>query len=75
MWLGECLRLGLMLGAYRKLGFIGHGGVIRGYNAQFSIEQNNVYAVVLLRNYNFGKTNLVVDSRKLLSKLSKLDKS
>jgi len=67
--------LGLMLGAYRKLGFIGHGGVIRGYNAQFSIEQNNVYAVVLLRNYNFGKTNLVVDSRKLLSKLSKLDKS
>jgi CubicO group peptidase (beta-lactamase class C family) len=67
--------LGLMLGAYGKLGFIGHGGLIRGFNAQFSIEQNNVYAVVLLRNYNSGKTNLVVDSRKLLSKLSKLDKS
>ena len=66
--------LGLMLGAYRKLNFIGHGGVVQGYNAQFSIEQHNVYAVVLLRNYRAGKTNLVVDSRKLLSKLSKPDK-
>ena len=41
-----------------------------GYIAQFSIEKNNVYAAILLRNYNTGKTNLVVDSRKLLNKLS-----
>lgn len=71
---GQYYGLGLMFGAYGKLSFIGHGGLLRGYIAQFSIEQNNVYAVVLLRNYNSGKTNLVVDSRKLLSKLSKLDR-
>ena len=63
--------LGLMLGRYNKLDFIGHGGYVQGYLAQFSIEKNNVYAAILLRNYNRGKTNLVVDSRKLLNKLSK----
>jgi CubicO group peptidase (beta-lactamase class C family) len=60
--------LGLMLGRYHKLDFIGHGGFVQGYLAQFSIEKNNVYAAILLRNYNWG--NLVVDSRKLLNKLS-----
>jgi CubicO group peptidase (beta-lactamase class C family) len=63
--------LGLMLGRYKKLDFIGHSGFVQGYLAQFSIEKNNVYAVILLRNYNRGKTNLVVGSRKLLAKLSK----
>jgi CubicO group peptidase (beta-lactamase class C family) len=68
---GRYYGLGLMLARYKKLDFIGHGGLIQGYNAQFSIEQHNVYAVVLLRNYNRGKTNLALDSRKLLNKLSK----
>jgi CubicO group peptidase (beta-lactamase class C family) len=63
--------LGLMFSHYGKLGFIGHGGTVPGYSAQFSIEQHNVYAVILLRNYNRGKTNLPLGSRKLLSKLSK----
>jgi len=63
--------LGLMLGRYKNLEFIGHGGFVQGYLAQFSIEKNNVYAAILLRNYNRGKTNLVVDSRKLLNELSK----
>jgi hypothetical protein len=63
--------LGLMLARYKKLNFIGHGGLVRGHLTQFSIEKNNVYAAILLRNYNRGKTNLALDSRKLLSKLSK----
>jgi CubicO group peptidase (beta-lactamase class C family) len=65
--------LGLMLARYKKLDFIGHGGLVHGYLAQFSIEKNNVYAVVLLRNYNRGKTNLALGSRKLLAKLSKAE--
>jgi len=68
---GSYYGLGLMLAKYKKLDFIGHGGLVRGYLAQFSIEKNNVYAAILLRNYNRGKTNLALGSRKLLSKLSK----
>jgi CubicO group peptidase (beta-lactamase class C family) len=68
---GSYYGLGLMLARYKKLDFIGHGGLVRGYLAQLSIEKNNVYAAVLLRNYNRGKTNFAVGSRKLLSKLSK----
>ena len=63
--------LGLMLARYKKLDFIGHGGLVPGYIAQFSIEKNNVYAAILMRNYNRGKTNLALDSRKLLHKLSR----
>ncbi len=68
---GRYYGLGLMLARYGKLDFIGHGGLVPGYIAQFSIEKNNVYAAILLRNYNRGKTNLALGSRKLLSKLSK----
>ena len=68
---GRYYGLGLILGRYRTLEFRGHGGLAPGFIAQFSIENNNVYAAVLLRNYNNGKTNLVVGSRKLLYELSK----
>ena len=68
---GRYYGLGLILGGYRTLDFRGHGGLVPGFSAQFSIENNNIYAAVLLRNYNNGKTNLVVGSRKLLYELSK----
>jgi CubicO group peptidase (beta-lactamase class C family) len=68
---GSNYGLGLILSRYKKLDFIGHGGLVQGYIAQFSIEKNNVYAAILLRNYNSGKTNLALGSRKLLNKLSK----
>ena len=67
---GRYYGLGLILGRYHKLDFIGNGGFVQGYLAYFSIEKNNVYAAILIRNYNRGKTNLVVDSRKLLNRLS-----
>jgi CubicO group peptidase (beta-lactamase class C family) len=66
---GRRYGMGFMHANYGKLGFIGQEGIVPGYNAQFSIEQHDVYAVVLLRNYNTGKTNLTLDSRKLLAKL------
>ncbi len=68
---GSYYGLGLMLSRYKKLDFIGHGGLVRGYLTQFSIEKNNVYAIILFRNYNKGKTNLALGSRELLNKLSK----
>jgi CubicO group peptidase (beta-lactamase class C family) len=68
---GRYYGLGLIRGRYKKLGFIGHGGLAPGYIAEFSIEKNNVYAAILLRNYNRGKTNLELASRKLLYELSK----
>jgi CubicO group peptidase (beta-lactamase class C family) len=61
--------MGFMHAWFGKLGFIGQEGIVPGYNAQFSIEQHNVYAVVLLRNYNTGKTNLTLGPRKLMHKL------
>jgi CubicO group peptidase (beta-lactamase class C family) len=68
---GRYYGLGLMLGRFGKLDFAGHGGNLPGYLTQFSIERHRVYAVILMRNYNKGKTNLTLDSRKLLSKLYK----
>ncbi len=68
---GRYYGLGIALARFGKLGFIGHSGVVPGYLTQFSIEQHNVYAVILLRNYNRGKINLALGSRKLLYKLSK----
>ncbi len=67
---GRYYSLGLILGRYKKLNFKGHGGFVQGYLAQFSIEENNVYAAILLRNYNKGNTNLALGSQKLLNKLS-----
>jgi CubicO group peptidase (beta-lactamase class C family) len=67
---GSNYGLGLMLSRYKKLDYIGHGGFVRGFLAQFSVEKNNVYAAILLCNYNWDKTNLALGSRKLLNKLS-----
>lgn len=63
--------LGLMSAQHKELKFEGHEGIAPGFNAQFTIEQHNIYAVILLRNYNRGETNLTLGSRKLLYKLSK----
>ena len=68
---GYIIPCGLMLARHGKSAFIGHGGTLPGYTAQFSIEQHNVYAIILLRNYNRSKTNFPLGSRKLLYKLSK----
>jgi CubicO group peptidase (beta-lactamase class C family) len=50
---------------------MGHGGGIAGYTSYFCFDIINGNAVILLRNYNEGKTNLELSSTILLEKLAK----
>ena len=66
--------MGLSVYKYKGTTIIEHAGLVNGYSSQFSFDKNSQYAVVLLRNYPKGKTNLQLFSIELLSKLKKLDK-
>ncbi|MES2278719.1 MAG: serine hydrolase domain-containing protein [Bacteroidota bacterium] len=70
---GENYGLGLMIIKKRGLNIIGHDGSVPGYTADLAIEQNSGYAVILMRNYNKGATNLVGASNILLEELKKMD--
>lgn len=50
--------------------FAGHGGSVAGYTAQLLFEPATGLTVVLLRNYNRGRTNLGEAARALLAGLS-----
>jgi CubicO group peptidase (beta-lactamase class C family) len=50
---------------------IGHSGSIAGYSSYFCFDIKNGNAVILLRNYNSGKTDLALRSTILLEKLAK----
>jgi CubicO group peptidase (beta-lactamase class C family) len=50
---------------------IGHSGSIAGYSSYFCFDIKNGNAVILLRNYNSGKTDLELRSTILLEKLAK----
>ena len=49
--------------------FAGHGGSVSGYTAQLTFEPATGLTVVLLRNYNRGRTNLGRAARELLAGL------
>ncbi len=49
---------------------VGHAGSNAGYAAHFEYEKDSEYGVILMRNYNFGNTNLDLRSNSLLRKLS-----
>jgi CubicO group peptidase (beta-lactamase class C family) len=49
---------------------VGHAGSNAGYSAHFEYEKDSEYGVILMRNYNFGNTNLDLRSNSLLRKLS-----
>ncbi|WP_178984693.1 serine hydrolase domain-containing protein [Winogradskyella helgolandensis] len=49
---------------------VGHAGSNAGYTAHFEYEKDSEYGVILMRNYNFGNTNLDLRSNSLLRKLS-----
>lgn len=49
---------------------IGHGGSTPGYSAHFEFEKNSMYGIVIMRNYNFGNTNLDLRTNALLRKIS-----
>lgn len=50
--------LGTMIMHDRQLGMFGHDGGDPGYTSMLTIEPVSGYAVILLRNYNLGVTNL-----------------
>jgi len=65
--------LGFNLYADQGINTVGHGGSTPGYSAHFEFEKDSKYGVILLRNYNFGNTNLDLRSNALLRTLSILD--
>lgn len=50
---------------------VGHQGGTAGYRANFLFEKESEYGVILLRNYNWGTTDLNLRSTILLRKLKK----
>ena len=52
---------------------VGHGGSNAGYSAHFEYEKDSEYGIILMRNYNFGNTNLDLRSNSLLRKLSLME--
>ena len=49
---------------------VGHGGSTPGYSAHFEFEKNSEYGIIIMRNYNFGNTNLDLRSNAILRKLT-----
>jgi CubicO group peptidase (beta-lactamase class C family) len=49
--------------------YIGHSGSDPGYTSALVIDPKGKYAVILLRNYNIGATNLIKASEELLDRL------
>lgn len=54
------------------LNTVGHQGGTPGYSAHFLFDKNSEYGVILLRNYNWGITDLYLRSTLLLKSLNNL---
>jgi CubicO group peptidase (beta-lactamase class C family) len=65
--------LGLLLYQDSTITTVGHGGSVSGYTANFIFEKDCQYGVILMRNYNWGITDLELRPLSLLKKLKKLD--
>ncbi len=65
--------LGLMIIKNKVFNVVGHNGSVPGYTSQFNIEQDSGYAVILMRNYNKGNTNLERASLDLLKDLKQAE--
>lgn len=61
---------GFDLYSAQAINTIGHRGSTPGYSAHIEFEKDSKYGVVLLRNYNFGNTNLDLRANALLRNLS-----
>jgi CubicO group peptidase (beta-lactamase class C family) len=70
---GKNYGLGLMIIKNKNIDIIGHNGSVPGYTSQFAIEQESGYAVILMRNYNFGSTDLERITFDLLRDLKKAE--
>ncbi len=63
---------GLSLFKDDQISTAGHGGSVAGYNCYMAFDKESQYGVILMRNYNRGKTNLGRASRDLILKLKSL---
>jgi CubicO group peptidase (beta-lactamase class C family) len=72
---GERQNYGLGFALYQDsvITTVGHGGSVSGYTGNFVFEKESQYGVILMRNYNWGTTNLNLRSLVLLRKLKELD--
>jgi CubicO group peptidase (beta-lactamase class C family) len=51
----------------------GHGGSVAGYTAHIAFDPDRRIGVILLRNYNAGRTNLQAVANTLVQRLRALD--
>jgi D-alanyl-D-alanine carboxypeptidase len=65
--------LGFFINNDQTDSIVNHGGAVAGYTAYFAFEPTSGYGLVIMRNYNFGKTDLQVQSNKVLNELKKLN--
>lgn len=70
---GEKYGLGLMLYKSADLDVIGHNGSVPGYTSEMAIDQSSGYAVILMRNYNIGGTNLTTIAHLFLKALKQAE--
>lgn len=68
---------GLGFGLYqdRTMTIVEHSGGVWGYSAYFGFEKKYGYAVILLRNYNWGTTSWDIGPKVLLRKLADFEKN
>jgi CubicO group peptidase (beta-lactamase class C family) len=67
--------LGFMIFHNHEIYLVGHNGQVAGYTSQFAFEKESKFGVLIMRNYNWGVTDLDKASFILLTKLEKLKKS
>jgi CubicO group peptidase (beta-lactamase class C family) len=70
---GDGYGLGLLLYKNQNLDLIGHDGSVPGYVAEMAIDELSGYAVILMRNYNIGSTNLTDFAHLILKGLKQAD--
>ena len=61
--------IGLMIHSGMNQNMIEHDGYVAGYTAQFVVNLDSKYAVIIMRNYNQGSTDLNEVAKKLLRDL------
>jgi hypothetical protein len=65
--------IGFFVHKYKNMTIVEHAGKVAGYSAQLSFDYDSKYGVVLLRNYNAGRTGLSFSEYTLLQKLKSLN--
>jgi CubicO group peptidase (beta-lactamase class C family) len=66
---GNNYGFGLVIFNKPPLHIIGHAGAVPGYTAQFAVNMDSKYSVILMRNYNDGSTDVTKVAYDLLREL------